>query len=222
MNKKININMKTIHWILVTIIALGLSLTACNNAQKSQDKDASADTPSEKETALKPQTIAIDTVNSVVQWTGALVGVYKHHGTIKFKKGTLTVKGDKIVKGSFVADLTTMKATDKNYKPDEGKTKEKLIKHLSSPDFFNVKKYPDASFKIQEHKANSITGQLTIRDNTHQETVNDVKIKTTKGKYKFTGKLTFDRQKYDVSWKHPMKDKALSDDIELKIVLKSK
>jgi polyisoprenoid-binding protein YceI len=37
-----------------------------------------------------------------------------------------------------------------------------------------------------------------------------------------SGKLTFDRQKYGVAWKHFMKDAILSDNIDLEISLNGK
>lgn len=212
--------MKTINLMIAILLAVGLSFTACDNAQKAKSEKKDSAQKDKSEMKMEDQTISINTEKSVVNWTGTLVGIYDHYGTLDFKQGKIEMKDGKIASGSFVVDMKTLKPTDDNYKPEEGSTKEKLIGHLSSPDFFDVENYPEASFKIKEHKGNTIVGDLTIRGNTHEATVKNVEMKKMNGTMKFKGTMTFDRHKYDVNWKHPVKDKVLSDDIELEIKLK--
>lgn len=205
--------MKKINWIIAIALSSSIAFMGCSGEKSKTDA-------TEKEVKVEDQTFNINTENSVVMWKGTLVGVYDHSGTLNFNSGSLKIENGKIVSGSFEVDMTSMVATDENYDPEKGSTKEKLIGHLSSDDFFAVETYPTATFTVKEHKGDKIMGDLTIRGNTNSETVENVVIKKDGDKLKFKGDLTFDRQKYDVAWAHPMKDKVLMDDIELKIKLK--
>lgn len=206
--------MKTVKLFLLVFFAGALMLSCGNSTQKTDDKSKAA---TEKD--LTSKVIDIDRDVSVVNWLGSLVGVYDHYGLLKFKSGNLVVENGVIKSGSFVVDMTTMAATDDNYDAEKGSTKDKLIGHLSSPDFFSVEEFPEASFVIKSHTDNVIKGALTIRGKVNEEEVQNVKVEKIDGKLVFTGELIFDRQKYDVAWKHPMKDKVLKDNIELKIKL---
>jgi polyisoprenoid-binding protein YceI len=205
--------MKRINWIIAIALSSSIAFLGCSGEKAKSDTN-------EKKVKVEDQTFNINTENSVVMWKGTLVGVYDHSGTLSFNSGNLKIENGKIVSGSFEVDMTSMVATDENYDPEKGSTKEKLIGHLSSDDFFAVETYPTASFNIKEHKGDKIMGELTIRGKTNSETLENVVIKKDKDKLKFKGDLTFDRQEYDVAWAHPMKDKVLMDEIELKIVLK--
>ena len=129
------------------------------------------------------------------------------------------MEGDKIVGGSFVVDMSSITPLDENYAPDGSAqgTREMLVGHLSSGDFFAIEENPTASFEITgANEDGSVNGNLTIRGNTNTETVTDVKIADGT----VSGTLVFDRKKYDVAWDSPMKDAVLSNDIELNIELK--
>lgn len=197
------------------VLSTGLLLLACGGGEKKVDTKAD----NKAEISKDKHVIDINTSESAVNWLGSLVGVYDHYGTLKFKSGNIVVNNGVVEQGSFVVDMTTMQATDDNFDVEKGSTKDKLIGHLSSPDFFNVEEFPEASFVIKSHNGNELTGDLTICGNMHEEMVKDVKIEKVNDKLVFTGSLVFDRQKYDVAWNHPMKDKVLKDDIELKIRL---
>jgi polyisoprenoid-binding protein YceI len=129
------------------------------------------------------------------------------------------MKDGKITGGSFTADMTSMTPTDKNYSPEEGSTPEKLVGHLSSADFFDIENYPSAKFEIKSVEGNSATGMLTIRGITNEEKVENIIFSNDGTTVKIMGDLIFDRKKYDVSWDSPVKDRILSNDIELKIEL---
>ncbi|MBN1598925.1 MAG: YceI family protein [Bacteroidales bacterium] len=168
---------------------------------------------------LTVHNIKVDLTESRVIWAGTLLGVYTHTGTVKFTEADLGVKKGEVTDGSFVVDLTTMVATDDNFNPEEGSTKERLIGHLSSPDFFDVKNHPTATFIIKSAEGTSATGDLTIRGITNEETVENIKVENLDGKVKLSGDMVFDRKKYNVSWDYPAKDMLLKKEIELKIEL---
>ncbi|MBX2974138.1 MAG: YceI family protein, partial [Flavobacteriales bacterium] len=95
-----------------------------------------------------------------------------------------------------------------------------LVQHLSTPDFFDVANHPAAKLNITGGSGNTATADLTIRGTTNAETITDIVItENADGTVKASGKLTFDRQKYGVAWKHFLKDAVLADNIELTVEL---
>jgi polyisoprenoid-binding protein YceI len=155
-------------------------------------------------------------------WAGTMLGVYTHEGTLDLTSASLSVEDGMITGGNFTADMKSMVATDENYNPEEGSTKEKLIGHLSSADFFDVENFPTASFVITSVEGDMLMGNMTIRGITHEEEVKDISVKKDGDMVKLIGHMNIDRKKYDVSWDSPMQEMVLSDDMELKIVLAGK
>jgi len=155
-----------------------------------------------------------------VMWKGSILGVKFHTGTVAVKEGTIDVAGNQLQGGSFTVDLTKITATDNNYQPGKG-TKEELIAHLSSPDFFSVNEFPTASFVIKGVQGNVAFGDLTVKGKTNEEKITDITIIPFDGGIRATGKMVFDRQKYGVSFKVPG-EAVLSDNIELEISIVAK
>lgn len=168
---------------------------------------------------MEKATYSVDTEASTVKWEGGTSGVqvYSHSGTIDISKGEVMTKGNEITGGMVTIDMTTINPTDSNY--GEENPPSKLVGHLTTGDFFLVDSFKTATFEVTSATADAITGNLTIRGNTHEETINVEKIEMKDGSMKVNGKLTFDRQKYDVNWKHYLKDVLLKDDIELDFTL---
>ena len=98
-------------------------------------------------TAFAQKSMKLKTDESKVEWTGKKV-TGAHNGTVMMKSGVLTIKGANIVSGEFVMDMSTIKNED--IKSD--KYRGDLEKHLKSPDFFSVLKFPDATFVIKDSK----------------------------------------------------------------------
>jgi len=205
-----------------TVFSLSLiaSLLACGGAEKKSEETTDKNSEETTEEVVEVKQYTIVSNESKVHWSGSVLGMYSHEGTVNISEGALEVEGDQITNGMFVVDLSSMQPTDDNYNPEEGKTKEKLIGHLSSDEFFHVDSFPTATFEILAHdvESNTIKGNLTIRGNTNEETVTDVKLNPEKGMAK--GVLVFDRKKYDVAFTHPAEDVVISDDIELEVSLK--
>ena len=204
-----------------TILAFSTAafLIACGGSEKKAEETAATEETVEESVEVKD--IIINSTESNVIWEGTMLGMYSHSGTVAVSEGTLTMEGQKINEGFFTIDLKTITPTDENYQADEeGHTKADLVGHLSSNDFFMVDSFPTATFEVKEHNLdnNTVTGMLTIRGNTNEETVEEVMIDSENGS--INGKIVFDRTKYNVSFSHPAEEMVLSDDIELKVNLK--
>jgi polyisoprenoid-binding protein YceI len=207
--------MKTNKLFYVLMLTGGIFLAACSNSGQKTAEEASSDNSE----TLHFSNITIHADDSRVFWKGEMLGIYSHTGTVDLTSSDLKVDDGKLTGGSFTVDLSTMLPTDENYNPEEGSTPEKLVGHLSSPDFFDVENHPTATFVITSVEGSTASGNLTIRGNTHEEKVENITLKEENGKVKISGDLVFDRKKYDVSWDSPMQDRVLSKNIEVKVEL---
>jgi polyisoprenoid-binding protein YceI len=87
-------------------------------------------------------------------WTGyASVGNYAPTGTIQLSSGRLNFDGKTLSKGIFEFDMKTISHENKD-----------LMNHLKNEDFFEVEKYPKATFVLEKIKNNQATGLLKIKD----------------------------------------------------------
>ena len=198
-------------------VAVALTLASCGGGS-SAESEAALDSAATLD--VKEMSYTLDVTGSKLSWKGVMVGVKHHDGTMSFTEGKFTAKGGQLVSGSFGVDMRSMVPLDTNYNKDY--TKEKLLGHLASPEFFAVDSFPSASFEVTSVSGNSATGNLTVRGRTNVETVTDIVISEENGTANASGKLVFNRQKYGVSWANPMKDMVLSDDIEISVSLVGK
>ncbi|HTK18459.1 MAG TPA: YceI family protein [Mucilaginibacter sp.] len=165
----------------------------------------------------------IDTKESVVAWKGSSVeGV--HTGYVDISKGELMIENGRLVGGTVEVDMNTIE--DNNHGRDNN-----LIKHLKSPDFFDVEKSPFSTIALtrvasinDENK--KITGNLTIKDKT-QPVIFPAKIEVQDGIVKANGKLVIDRTKWDIRYKSGkfydnLANNAISDSIEFNIKIVAK
>lgn len=210
--------MKKVNALMATVICATLFATSCNNKPTTDEATTVAvDSTATEET----YTIATDST-SFVSWKGVMLGVKEHFGKISFKEGSLSTKGGQLTGGSFTVDMSTIVPLDATYDEKKGSTKEKLVGHLSSPDFFDVANNPTATFVVKSVNGNSAVGTLTVRGKSNEETLTNIVISETEGSLKANGNLKFDRKKYDVAFDMPMKDMVISNDIELAVELTAK
>lgn len=160
-------------------------------------------------------------VTGAIKWTGYGVGK-THTGDLKIKSGEIKMKGDELIGGTFIVDMTSLKTTDSP----------KLQAHLQSPDFFDITKYPEAIYKITKVEAikgaapgtptHKIMGLLTIKSKT--EPLEMLAMITKKaGKYTATASTEIkDRTKYDLVFNSKqfkaisaLGDKLIEDHIKL-------
>ena len=190
----------------------------------SGEQAAKEETPKEeapKEEVAMAATWSVNPAESNLRWEGGTSGaqVYSHFGNIMLKEGKVMTEGETITGGSFVVDMTSIDPKDEGYSEEHPASD--LVGHLSTPDFFAVEEHPTASFNIKSVNGNTITGDLTIRGKTNEESleVKEMSMSEDGNTMTANGSLVFDRQKYDVAWEHYLQDVVLSDDITLEITL---
>lgn len=103
--------------------------------------------------------------SSSMQWEAkkTLIVNYTDRGTVALKEGSATVKGGAVVSGSVVVDLTTITTLSTG----KGSGESMQEKHIKGPDFFDVEKYPTATFAFNSLAAVSggyrVKGTLTVK-----------------------------------------------------------
>ncbi|PVW14548.1 YceI family protein [Marixanthomonas spongiae] len=215
-----------INSMLIAFIAIGA--VSCNDS-KNEAKTSEAKTVAEA--TNEAVDYKVDAGASTIKWHGTKP-TGSHHGTIDIAEGTLMVKGNAVEAGKFVIDMKTINDEDL-----EGEKKANLEAHLMGTvegkegDFFNVNKYPTATFQLTAIEAmgdhSMVKGNLTIKDKTNHiefpATVNmDVDKITLESK-----PFTIDRTKWGVNYGSKsvydnLGDKFISDDIELTVSLVAK
>lgn len=178
-----------------------------------------------------PTKVSINTKESQINWAGEKIIPGKgHKGTVKIKDGHITLTKGLLSGGEFTIDMDSIDSTDLS-----GSMEKKLVGHLKSPDFFDVKSHPTATFKVLKvapkgKDSFDITGELTLRGKTHKEIFN-VKVTRSGKTMAATGKLNFDRKKYNVKYNSEAdflskaisvpKDRVIKDTISLDLSLKT-
>ncbi|AZQ61484.1 YceI family protein [Flammeovirga pectinis] len=160
----------------------------------------------------------IDQEVSKVNWTAYKVVGSSHTGDIAIKEGSFKIKKGEVKEGEIVIDLSTLNSTDL-----EGEWKGKLDGHLKSADFFDVEKYPTATFvlkeAVKEGDNHKLKGDLTIKGIT-QEVVFDSKLQKVDKNHVLVGKIKIDRTKFGLkygsnSFFDNLGDKAIADEFEI-------
>lgn len=200
-------------------------LVSCNSEPKSESKEMSAEDKLDSLNAEAEGTYRVQPENSTVTWTGNMTKVggtslYNHTGNLKVTEGSLTIKEGEISDGNFVVDMSSMVTTDENY-DEKDRSRENLIGHLSSPDFFAIDSFPQAMFTVKKVEGDKVHGDLTVRGITKEEVIEGVSTEMSNGVLKASGKLVFDRQDYDINFSmeeaQGVKDKFIDDDIEVMV-----
>lgn len=185
-----------------------------------------ADAKNKKKTLEAPAAAAATKldVTGGLKWTGYGVGK-SHTGDLTLKSGSIELKGEQLVGGTFVIDTSTLKTADSP----------KLQGHLQSPDFFDIQKFPEATFKItkvelaQTGATHKITGDLTIKGKTHSETfLANIKKEGTTWSAKAEAEIK-DRTQYDIVYNSAkfktasaLGDKLIEDKIKVELNLTTK
>ena len=204
-------------FILSSALVMALAVTSCS----SKTETATTEKAVEKKVEMEALSFNLNTEASTLEWKGTMVGIYSHTGTLNITEGSVMTENGNIIGGKVVIDMSSMQATDENYDPSKDQTKENLIGHLQSPDFFDVANNPTASFVIKSVNGNILTGDFTLRGVTKEESITLADVKVSEKGFEATASFKINRQDYGVTYKSSMADMVLSDDLEITIAIKS-
>jgi len=177
----------------------------------------------------KPLTVSL--TDSKVNWTGKKV-TGQHNGTIKVLKGEVLVDNGKVTGGNVEIDMKTIVNVDQK---DEESIK-KLVGHLSSPDFFDVAKFPTSKIEITKVEAlndaakpnvnSTVTGNLTMKDVTKSITF-PAEIKIENGVLTVKADFDIDRTDWNIKYGsgkffENLGDKMINDKFNLNLTIVAK
>ena len=141
---------------IVILILIALLTYGCANPAANKPKATVANAAPESGSA-KPanaETLVISPENSKVEFVAAKV-TRSHNGSFKQFNGSIDLLANSLQASRVTIDIQTSSvATDEDA----------LTKHLQTPDFFDVAKYPKATFtstKIEPNKAYAATHDVT-------------------------------------------------------------
>lgn len=183
-------------------------------------------------TNIQPGTYSIDTKSSEVKWAGKkpLIDGYINSGTIALSEGEVKVDEDRVMSGSFVIDMKTLKVGLTAKKPNQETT---LEGHLKGEGWFDVETYPTAKFVIKKVTAKNsdsantsydVEGDLTIKDKTNTITFPATIKQEANGQVVAEATTKIDRTKWGLtagsaSFFDNLADNAIDDMIELSFKL---
>ncbi len=202
----------------ILLLAAIACLASCGNAPKGEK--AVTDVAKEVKKAMAAKSYAV-TEGSTVHWTGSKISG-KHTGTFNVSGGNVDVKDGKVVGGKFTVDINSINCTDLA----AGDGKEDIEGHLKSPDFFDVAKHPTSTFEITSVAGGNVTGNLTLMGTTKSISFPADITVTDTGVNVMTTDFTINRTDFGMKYGSAtfidgLKDKAINDEVGLKIELKA-
>lgn len=216
--------------VLALVAFAALSLTACKKENTTVETTDAVETTAQSADAV---TYNVATTDSKIDWVGSKVSGDQHTGTIALKEGQVFVTNNVVSGGKFTIDMNSIVVTDLT----DAEMKAGLEGHLkgataeNADHFFNVSKYPTATFEIssvtEENGKQMIEGNLTIKEATHAikfpatVAVTDADVTISSDEFEI------DRTKWNVNYnsgsvvKDLAGDKIINDNIKLKFALKA-
>lgn len=158
-------------------------------------------------------TLLLDVNSSTCTWKGsAALGAYSIEGNLTPASGRLEVTEGQLISGQLTMD---MKSLETNTKDAE--------KHLKKDDFFDVKKFPEASFTLKsplawQTGAGTVTGKIVIKGVSRDIEI-AVSVSREEEFWVLVGVLVLDRTDFGITYNSPslseqLQDHAIADDIE--------
>lgn len=160
------------------------------------------------------KTLSLQIEKSEFTWTGkSAFSDYSLSGTIEAKEGTLQLKKKKIQAAKVVMDMQSMDSSTGG-----------LVKHLKGKDFFQLKKYPEATFELDSPLDLSKAEQnvkvwLTIKD-IREAIEAPVVVQRIDKTVVVNGNAIVNRVTYGVNYNSPtlfpkLTENAIADEFEL-------
>ena len=199
--------------LLLTLSIFSFQSFACKTCGCSSKKDSH----SHEENSIKKD---IDISKSTVKWVGKKV-TGSHEGNISIKEGHIHFDDNAFTGGNIVIDMSTIECTDL-----DGDSKQNIENHLSSDDFFGVKKYPTANLEvISAEKVKYSKNKYRVKGILEIKGIkNDVEFEVVIDNSLAKVELVIDRTKYDIkygsgSFFDNLGDKMIYDDFNLSVSL---
>jgi polyisoprenoid-binding protein YceI len=146
--------------LVVGFIAVKLSIKSPDQSIPSATESTNGDTIAVEQSDIA-QTEQIAANRITAEFDGYGPGGKEEHGSVKASQSTLARTGATFT-GSVTFDMNSITSVP---------VKEQLITHLKGTDFFNVAKYPTATFTITESDDSKVTGNLMMRGMTQKVTL---------------------------------------------------
>ncbi len=138
---------------------------------------------------LVAQTFRLDSATSTANWTGyGEIGNFQQSGSINFSMGKIEIERDNLKSGEIDLDMSSIYHEDKN-----------LRKHLLAKDFFAVKKYPKATFKLTKWDRGIAYGILIMKGITKEITV-PLTVHAAGDKIHLEGTAIIDRTQFGIKY----------------------
>jgi polyisoprenoid-binding protein YceI len=185
-----------------------LTLAACDDPSKNKTKAQTGEATPQAAAPSNATSYEIDPATSKIEWTGSKVTA-SHDGGFKSFHGNIALAGTPEQSAVNVSIDTDSLFT----------TPENLVKHLKSPDFFDVAKYPTATFASTSVKAGTVTGNLTLHGVTKSISF-PANIKTGPSGVDVDAEFTINRK--DFGMVYPGKaDDLIRDGVVIKLAIRS-
>ena len=200
---------------IVSLLSLLVLVVACNPAADTNravtgeaQKTASPATAGGQKYAITPQ-------NSKVEWVGSKV-TGSHNGSFEKFNGEIHYANNDPTQShvKITIDTTSIKADDP-----------KLTEHLKSPDFFDVAKYPQATFESVTIKpggdkgaTHTVTGNLTMHGVTKAITF-PANISVTGDVVTVDANFAINRKDFGINYAGAA-DNLIRDDVVMKLTIR--
>ena len=196
---------------LTAALSLSLAITSCDNPAD-QTTDAKVDTQQEVTTASATAESYHFDPSSTINFTGSKV-TGSQSGSFKTFNGSFKVDAGTPVSGEFTIDMNSITTS-----------KDKLTGHLKNEDFFNVAKFPEATFSVTQFSKTEngydLSGNLTMVGITNNITF-PATVEQTADTINLTSKFDINRQQWGISYPG-RKDDLIRDEFVLELDLTAK
>lgn len=152
------------------IATFAVASVACKNENKNTVNPGEAqDAATSGESALEYQ---IDAEESTIEWRGTKP-TGEHIGTIDIQSGSISASDSAIESGNVTIDMNSIVVKDEGISDEDRKSLEDHLKGTvegKETDFFNVNKFPTATFEItgvtEKNGQKMLQGNLTLKEDT--------------------------------------------------------
>ena len=155
---------------LFMLATFTVAAVSCNDGKKNSVEPTDAQ---EAATAgEEAQTYVIDTAASSIDWRGTKP-TGEHIGSIDIQSGTISATEEEIQSGTVTIDMNSITVLDEGMDDESRMNLENHLKGTvegKETDFFNVRKYPTATFEItgmtEKDGQQMMQGNLTLKEDT--------------------------------------------------------